>query len=348
LFVKDPETGQLMRGIEGAQDEWYGSDYDAYSYDGGSYDYAPTDYDYGSWSPSDYNYAPEAPAYTGIADVLRDTSYSSDPYYSNLAADPSASIASTLPWYSGFLPTFGGGGGTGGGSASPWLAAALGTAGPLASLIGSLASGGQTGATMPKLGTAQRAQIEQANQALQPFGLGQTPLQMQQQSLLSAIAAGQIPPQITNLVRAAYDPVMQNIWTQATEAGRRAGFHDAPATGPVGGAILGPSLARAQGQMAGDIMGLMTSLPGIYNQPIATAAGAAANQSGNLLRAAGLGTGQTTSVPLGQVVGQGLGSVLSGAAQGYGQSQAQQATQKSYEDLLRTLRGTNSSLSGTY
>jgi hypothetical protein len=181
--------------------------------------------------------------------------------------------------------------------------------------------------------------LNQANQALQPFALGQTPLQMQQASMLQALSQGQIPQGYADLVARAYDPAYQDVARRATEAGRQAGFYDAPMSSPVGGAIVGPAAAQLQGQQANSLLSLMQSFPQLFNQPIATQAGAAANQSGNLLRAAGAQTGQQQSVPLAPQIGQAVGAGLQGMGQGIGQNQQMAQQQQFQNSLLQALGG---------
>ncbi len=225
-------------------------------------------------------------------------------------------------------------------ASAPWFNALAGAAGPFASLLGVLASGGVTGTNMPKLPTAAKAQIDQASRTLEPLALGQTALQQQQASMLAALAQGQIPQGYIDLVARAYDPAYQAVAQRATEASRQAGFYDAPLSAPPGGAIVGPAAAALQGQQANSLLGLMQTLPALYNQPIQTQVNAATNQSGNLLRAAGLQTGGQTSQPLGPAIGQGIGGLISGAAQGYSNAvnaQQQQTYQTSLLDALRNL-----------
>ncbi len=335
-------------------------------------------------------YGPLNPAYTGTADVLG-SQYTGGTNLANgfnpnpsAPYDPSQAGGFNTPNYvlnnqglpmaidpltgqiTGPLPGFnyGAGGavgapgaaGLGGGSANPWLAGGLGAAGGLAGLIGSLASGGVTSRSQPNLSTAQKALSQygvQSLQGLNPFIQGTSPNQIAQNSLLQQIAAGQIPQSITDLVRSAYGPVMQNLMTDATNAGRQAGFYDAPISSPPGGAIVGPGLAQLQGQMAGSVLDQMTKLPGLYNQPINNQIGAAQNQAAGYNTAFGnYPYGQTNSQPIGASVGQGLANVASGAAQGYAGQQAQQQQQNT-NNLLMAMAMRNSgqgtaSLSGTY
>lgn len=226
------------------------------------------------------------------------------------------------------------------GGASPLLGGALGAAGPLVGLLGSLASGGQTGQQMPKIGSNAQAMLNTgANQVLQPFAQGQSPLQMQQAGLLQAIAGGQgLAQPYAQAIEQAFQPQMGSLYDQAVQAGRARGFYDAPATSPPGGAILGPGLADLQGQIAAAKIAQMNALPGLFQQPINTQAMAAGQQSNALLGAAGQQIGQTNSVPMGAQVGQGLAGVLGGASAGY--NATQQANQQSQfqNSLLSALR----------
>jgi hypothetical protein len=202
----------------------------------------------------------------------------------------------------------------------------LGLGGGIAGLIGTLAGGGQKQTTQPTLGTAQQAQIGQSNQMMQPLATGTSPLQQMQMSLLQALASGQgLPAGYQQLVEQAFEPKLGSLYEQATRAGRARGFHDAPGTSPAGGAVLGPGLADLQGQMAAAKLGLMQSLPNLYNSPIQTQVGAAGQASGNLLQAANLGRGQTVSQPLGPQIGNAIGGMLGGIGQSMQMAQQQQA-----------------------
>jgi len=200
----------------------------------------------------------------------------------------------------------------------------LGLGGAGAGLLGALMSGGVTGTTTPQIPTAAKAQINQANQALQPAAMGQLPLQQQQAGMLQALASGQVPPGFAELVARSFDPQYQDAATRSTNAGRQAGFFDAPMSSPVGGAIMGPAAAQLQGQQANSLLGLLQSLPGLYNAPIGNQIGAAQGQSNNLLGAAQMQTGQQQTQPIASQIGQGVGGALQGASQSIGQGQQQQ------------------------
>jgi len=214
----------------------------------------------------------------------------------------------------------------------------LGLGGIASGLIGALAGGGVTGRTTYPMSAAQRAQSQYATQSLEgmtPFIQGTSPLQQQQGSILSAIASGQIPSEVSNFVRASYAPVLQNLWTDAAHAGQSAGFYDAPATSPAGGAILGPGLAQAQGQMAGSILDQMNKMPGLYNTPISNQMNAASNQaSGYTNNFRSYPTTQQQSVPLGSQVGQGLSQGLLGMGQGIQQNQQNQQNQNFQNQMM--------------
>jgi hypothetical protein len=83
----------------------------------------------------------------------------------------------------------------------------------------------------------------------------------------------------------------------------------------------------------------MQSFPQLFNQPIQTQANAAANQSGNLLRAAGAQTGQQQSVPLAPQIGQAVGAGLQGIGQGIQQNQQMAQQQQFQNSLLQALGG---------
>ena len=206
----------------------------------------------------------------------------------------------------------------------------LGLGAGAAGLIGMLAGGGQGQSVTPQMSMAQRNAGTQTNTALNqlnPFVTGQSPLQQMQMSLLQSIASGQgLPPGYAQLVEQAFQPQMGDLYTQAANAGRARGFHDQGATSPPGGAILGPGLAALQGQMAQAKLGLMQSLPALYNQPIATQGNFASQQAqgyNNLMRSYPVGTQQ--SQPLGPQIGQALGQGLMGLGTAMNQSQQQQS-----------------------
>jgi hypothetical protein len=189
------------------------------------------------------------------------------------------------------------------------------------------------------------AQLNQSNQALQPFALGQTPLQMQQAQMLQALSQGQIPQGYADLVARAYDPAYQQAATRATEQARQAGFYDNPLSSPVGGSIMGPAAAQLQGQQANSLLALMQSLPQLFNQPIQTQAGAAGNQSQALINAARQQIGSQQSAPLGPQIGQAIGAGLQGVGQGIGQQQAQQQQSNQMNSFLQALQRGNTGLS---
>lgn len=308
-------------------DDWsFGSDYGGdYGYSDGGYgdygnNYASTPYDdysysYGSYDPGAYAFDTEAPSpLAGIAGGVGMGGYT-DPETGQVYGGGSGGMSSGLgaPGAQGLF-----GGGTMGGLNT--LQGILGLGGGLAGLIGTLAGGGNGGAINPVLGTAQKAQINQANQALQPGAMGQLPLQQQQAGMLQALAQGQIPPQMAQLVANAYDPMYQDAATRSVNAARTAGFHDNPLSSPVGGAIMGPAAAQLQGQQANTLLGLLQTFPQLFNAPIGNQIGAAQGQSNNLLTAANLGRGQQSSVPLGPQIGAQVGGMLQGASQAIGQN----------------------------
>lgn len=212
------------------------------------------------------------------------------------------------------------------GQFNPWGAALAGAVPALGGLLGNLI-GGRTDTQGPQVPTAQRAAAQglfnQGAGLLGQYGpmfaAGQSPLQQMQMSLLQNLASGQgLPLGYQKLVEQAYQPAMGNLYQQATEQGRRQGFYDAPAASPPGGAILGPGLAQMQGQMAGDKLKLMQSLPGLYNQPIQQQGNFAAQFGGNMLNPAASMWQQQQTPALGPVLGQALGQGAAGAGQGFG------------------------------
>lgn len=208
----------------------------------------------------------------------------------------------------------------------------LGLMGGFAGLAGTLAGGGRGTTTSPQMSMEQRNVGTQTNSALNqmnPFVQGTSPLQQMQMSLLQALASGQgLPPGYAQLVEQAFQPQMGNIATQAIESARRRGFAggaDLLQQGPAG-AIAGPMLADLQGQMAQAKLGLMQSLPQLYNQPIATQGAMAGNQAAgynNLFRS--YPTGQTQSAPMGPQIGQAIGQGLTGLGAGMAQQNQQQS-----------------------
>jgi len=135
-------------------------------------------------------------------------------------------------------------------------------------------------------------------------------------------------------VEQAFQPQMGDLYTQAAQQGAARGFHDSPATSPPGGAILGPGLANLQGQMAQAKLGLMQSLPGLYNTPVQTQIGAAGQQANALLNSAGMERGQTQSQPAGGQIMNTIGAGLQGLGQSMGQQQKDQAAQQNFEKMI--------------
>lgn len=293
---------------------------------------------------------------TGTPDILGSagmyTGNMADPsttFNAGQFTDPSASIPSG--GLGGYLSGLFGGGsaasGTGGGGGlGSMLPGLLGLGGGLASMIGTIAGGGM--GPKAQMGVPQKAALNQAygaNQQLGQFAQGQSPLQMQQASLLNALASGQgLPPGYAQLIEQAYQPQMGRLYDQAVNAGRARGFYDSPATAPPGGAILGPGLADLQGQMANSKLQMMMGLPGVFQNPINAQMGAAQQQAGGFTN---LGRSyqpqqQQNIAPL---LGQQLGAGLQGMGQSIGQNQQQAQQQQFQNSLLQAIRQGNSGLS---
>lgn len=261
------------------------------------------------------------------------------------------SIANPATWFQG-------GGAGSGGSAPPGagpnqglfpgmgalgglntLPGLLGLTGGTAGLIGSLVGGGVTNTQKPVMGTAQKAAINQAGQALSPFAAGATPLQLQQAGLLNSIfQQGQVPPGLQTLVSNAYDPYTQSLVSQITDNSRAAGFYDAPLTSPVGSRELGPAMAQLRGQEAGSLLGLLQNVPSLYQPAIDAQIRAAGGQANNLLTGAhyGIGTQDTGNFPA--QIGSQLGNIFQGAGTGITQQQNQQAQQQWLNNWLNLQR----------
>jgi hypothetical protein len=221
--------------------------------------------------------------------------------------------------------------------ANPWIGGLMGSLGPMAGLIGALVNQGQGPTSGPKPTTAQKAAMEQGNVMAQQGASGQLPAQQMQMSLLQALASGQgLPAGYSQLVEQAFQPQMGDLYTQAAKAGRQRGFHDAPGTSPPGGAILGPGLANLQGQMASAKLGLMHSLPQLFNQPAATQGGFAQNY---LQAAQGAPMQQQVTQPMAPQIAQGVGGLISGAAQGYNAAAQQGQQQDTLNSLIQALQG---------
>lgn len=225
----------------------------------------------------------------------------------------------------------------GAGQANPWIGGLLGAASPLAGLIGALVNQGQGPTSGPKPTTAQKANMTAGNQFAQMGAMGQLPAQQMQMSLLQALAGGQgLPPGYAQLVEQAFQPQMGDLYTQAVNAGRGRGFHDAPATSPPGGAILGPGLSNLQGQMASAKLGLMHSLPQLFNQPAQTQGSFAQNY---LQAAQGAPMQQQAQQPMAPQIANSVGQILSGASQGYNAAAQQGQQQNTLDSLLKALQG---------
>jgi hypothetical protein len=336
---------------------YWGSDYDAYNdFGGGSYDYGTPSYDFGDFGSYDYgspSFGFQSPATSYDYSSWLAPYVDSTPSYSQGATDPFGGVGGggysqgALGIPSGSMnvtaPS-----GQGGGLLDALLKpqTLLGLGGGLASLIGTLSAGGQTGSQGPQMTTAQKAALGQGQQFLSPFASGTSPLQQQQASLLQAIMSGQgLAQPYAQAVERAYEPALGDLYTRAAEMGRRRGFHDAPATSPPGGAVLGPGLAALQGQQAKSKLDLMTMLPQLYNQPV---------QSQGQFANAFLGAAQnpammqqTASQPLGAQLGQQIGGTLAGIGGGIQQAEQQQQQAAQYQSLLEALSGRQpSSMSG--
>lgn len=348
-------------------DDWgsyYGSDYDSYdSHSGGDYSFSafdtPSSYDY---SPSysfnndwlapyaapapTYDYAPGGYDYSSWApanDIQSGTGLQYDAVNNSWINSAGGQVGGSQPYSQGAIGAPGAATPLAQPQGGDWLSqllrpqTLLGLGGGLASLIGTLSAGGQTGSSGPKPTTAQKAAIEQGNLMAALGAQGQLPAQLQQASLLQAIMSGQgLNQNYAQSVERAFDPALGDLYTRAAQQGRRRGFHDAPATSPPGGAILGPGLADIQGQQAAAKLKLMTDLPQLFNQP-AQAQGSFAQ---NYLQAAqNAPMQQVTSAPLGAQIGQQLGGTLAGVGGGIQQAENQQITQAQYQSLIEALQG---------
>jgi hypothetical protein len=226
------------------------------------------------------------------------------------------------------------------GQANPWIGGLLGAIGPLAGLAGTLAAGGRGPSSGPDPTTAQKAFMEQGQALGQQGAMGQLPAQQMQMSLLQALASGQgLPAGYSQLVEQAFQPQMGDLYSQAAKQGRARGFHDAPATSPPGGAILGPGLANMQGQMAAAKLGLMHSLPQLFNQPAATQGGFAQQYLG---ASQNQPMRQTSEQPMAPQIAGAVGNIMSGAAQGYNASQQQRQQlqqQQTLNSILEAIQG---------
>lgn len=269
-------------------------------------------------------------------------------------ADPAAQYQPRPTGSQGFMPQ------SGGPQQGSWIdqllgtkggvgtGAALGSLGPLAGLIGLLASGGRTqtqGFQQPQQSRAAGVQMQGALGAQQAQAGYNTPLQQMQMSLLQALQSGQgLPQGYQKLVEQAYQPAMGDIASQAINSARNRGFAGGAEllnSGP-GGAIAGPALANLQGQMAGSKLGLMQSLPALYNQPI-QAQGQAMNAQiagqGNLMDNYRPFAQSYSQMPLGQIFGQGIGNIFAGANAG-ANAYKQGNDQQTLLDYLRGMSGT--------
>lgn len=192
----------------------------------------------------------------------------------------------------------------------------LGAGGGLASVIGQLVGGGQGPQQQRTLNNAGQGAMGSANSMNANAATGQLPLQQMQMSLLQALQSGQgLPPGYQQLIEQAFQPQMGDLYTQAAQMGQSRGFHDAPATSPPGGAILGPGLSNLQGQMAQAKLGLMQSLPQTFQAPINSQLGALGTNSQSLTNTAMMNSGsqqQQTNAPM---IGNQIGSILQGAGQ---------------------------------
>jgi hypothetical protein len=88
--------------------------------------------------------------------------------------------------------------------------------------------------------------------------------------------------------------------------------------------------------MASAKLGLMHSLPGLFNQPAATQGGFAQNY---LQAAQGAPMQQTSQQPLAPQIAQGVGGLISGASQGYNAAAQQGQQQDTLNSLLKALQG---------
>ena len=155
-----------------------------------------------------------------------------------------------------------------GGGAGGWMGALpglLGAGGGLASVIGQMVGGGQGPQQQRTLNNAGQGALNSANSMNAIGATGQLPAQQMQMSLLQALQSGQgLPPAYQQLIEQSFQPQMGDLYTQAAQMGQKRGFHDAPATSPPGGAILGPGLANLQGQMASEKLKMMMGMPGVF------------------------------------------------------------------------------------
>ena len=147
--------------------------------------------------------------------------------------------------------------------------------------------------------TTTRSGSPYANQLLNPYLAAMGSMGPQAQglygqgtNLLNAMGQGQYPAGLAQLIERAFQPQSGDLYAQAAEQGRRRGFHDAPATSPPGGAVLGPGLAALQGQIAQAKLANAMQLANAYMQPGQNMAQLAAQGMGQAQ-----GLGYTTRAP---------------------------------------------------
>ena len=112
----------------------------------------------------------------------------------------------------------------------------------------------------------QPMQMQAAQQGLQ----GQMGLLNQFQPWMNALAQGTLPlsPQISSLIDQAFAPSFGSAYQQAAQAGQARGFYDNPATGPVGGNVLGQLLPQLAGQEAQAKLNFATQAPQLVGQAV--------------------------------------------------------------------------------
>ena len=238
-------------------------------------------------------------------------------------------MASQIPFSQPMAsPGMGGGFGQGINAYGSIAQGALGFGGGLAALIGQI-MGRNQGSSPQYMNNAQRGGMQSASAQLGNFAQGKNPTQQMQMDLLKAITGGQgLNQNYAKGIEQAFEPQLGALYNQASRAGQARGFHDAPATSPAGGAILGPGLADLQGQIAQAKLAMMMGLPGLFNTPINQQFQGAMGQA-NLF--SGMPYGQQRQQSIGPIIGQGIGNALQGVGQAMGQGD-QQAAQLDFQN----------------
>lgn len=192
----------------------------------------------------------------------------------------------------------------------------------------------QQGQTTYPYAPAMADQYLAAQQGIQP---GAMALYGQGTDMMQALLNGEIPAGLTTLAGSITDPIYADAVQKATEQARLHGFHDAPLSSPVGGAVLAPLLQHAAATQANLTNQMINNLipqfmnPGFQATQLALGGMGAVPGLGQAYTQAGTQTGQQTGTQTGTTAQTGSQTGSQTSQLGGSQTGTQAGTQTGYQ-----------------